>query len=197
MKRTHLTFYALLTTVAGSTVCKELQNNSPQDTAYAALQAIKAPRQAANIPAILKADARFSSFVAALEKTDLISLFADRKFYTFFVPTNDACALMGQSWEDLFKPGNEEQLKTLIKNHIVHYRYPLEKLLIHPYFKTLSGNKITIAKDDAGALLNGSIHFVATDIKARCGVIHVIDAVIIPAVGPQAPVQDLPAIVEQ
>lgn len=200
MKYIRITLCMLLTAPAHSLSSKTSQDTLPQataqETARATLKALRAPRPPADIMSILKADARFSSFVAALEKAQLVSLFADRKFYTVFVPTNTACTLMDQAWEDLFKAGNEEQLTALVKNHIVRYRYPLEKLVTHSYLKTLSGNKVTVAKDGTGALLNGSIRLSTTDIKTRSGVMHVIDAVIVPPVGPQAPVQDLPAVVE-
>lgn len=196
MKYTRITLCMLLTAPAHTLSSKTAHNTCSQATAQATLEALKAVRPAADIMSILKADVRFSSFVAAVEKAGLAPLFADRKYYTLFAPTNDACALMGQAWDSLLAVGHEEQLATLIKNHIVHYRYPLKKLVTHSYLKTLSGNKVTVAKDENGVLLNGSIRLTTTDVKARCGIIHVVDAVIVPPVGPQAPVQDLPAVVE-
>lgn len=158
---------------------------------------IKARPTTTDILTTLRADPRLSSFVAAIEKAQLTQLFGDRKFYTLFAPTNDACASLGAAWEQLLQPGKEEQLATFIKNHIVRYRYyPLAKLVAHPYVKTLAGNQVTIAKDNNGVVLNGSTHFVATHEKVRYGVIYVIDAALVPPVGPQAPVEDLPAVVE-
>ena len=45
---------------------------------------------------------------------------------------------------------------------------------------TLQGADITIAIEDGNVVLNGSVMVIVTDIEASNGVIHVIDAVLLP-----------------
>lgn len=198
MNHSRLTLCMLLIASAPLLAFGESPKLAPRTkaTALATICAIERARPATDVMTALKADPTLSSFVAALEKAQLTSLFSERKFYTIFAPTNAACAAMGATWDSLMQAADSAPLANLIKNHIVRYRYPAKELVKHPYLKTVAGNKVTVTKDETGIRLNESIRLTSTDIKVRCGVIHVIDAVIALPTEPQAPIEDLPAVVE-
>lgn len=139
-----------------------------------------AAKEMPSIAEIAAENDNFSTLVAALQAADLVDVLAGEGPYTVFAPTNDAfAALPAGTVENLLKPENKDQLVAVLTYHVVPgavYAADVTKL---ESASTVQGDTIKIAADmDTVKVDNANI--VKTDIEASNGVIHVIDAVILP-----------------
>ncbi len=131
----------------------------------------------------------FSTLVAAVQAADpsIAAALSGAGPLTVFAPTNAAfdalLASLDMSAADLL--ANKELLTQVLLYHVVSGKV-LAADVITMDGKTaptlLEGESIAIAVVDGGVVLNGSVNVTATDILASNGVIHVIDAVLLPKV---------------
>jgi transforming growth factor-beta-induced protein len=130
---------------------------------------------------IAVADARFSTLVAALQKADLVGALSGKGPFTVFAPTNDAfsalLAQLGISAEELL---NSPDLKDILLYHVVAGKATAADVVKLSKVTTLNGKDIAIEVKDSSVILNGKVKIIITDIMASNGVIHVIDAVLLP-----------------
>ncbi len=126
----------------------------------------------------------FKTLAAALQAGGLIETLKGDGPFTVFAPTDEAFAKLGDATiADLLKPENKEKLVGILTYHVVP-----GKVLAADVLK-LDGEKVGTANKDAKVTVtvkDGSVYVdkakvVKTDIAATNGVIHVIDAVIVPA----------------
>ena len=122
----------------------------------------------------------FSTLVAALKAADLVDVLAGEGPYTVFAPTNEAfAALPPGTVENLLKPENKDQLIAVLTYHVVPGAVYAEDVSKLDRATTVQGDSVAIA-EQMGRVTVDNAHVVATDIEASNGVIHVIDAVILP-----------------
>lgn len=155
--------------------------------AVAAGLAVSSPAAATSdqtIVEIASGNSDFSTLVAALTAADLTGPFdacTDAKT-TVFAPTNDAIAAaltaLGITAADLL--ANTELLTNILTYHVVSGAVMAEDVVELTSATTLQGSDIEIAVVDGGVVLNDTVNVTATDIEACNGVIHVIDAVLLP-----------------
>ena len=81
--------------------------------------------------------------------------------------------------ENLLKPENKKQLQAVLTYHVVPGKVKAADVVKLSNAKTAQGSKVTI-KVQGGAVKVDSANVVKTDILCSNGVIHVIDAVILP-----------------
>ena len=94
-------------------------------------------------------------------------------------PTNAAFeALPAGTLEDLLKPENKDQLIAILTYHVVSGKVMSTDLSDGMKAATVNGKEITITTM-GGAKVNGA-NVVTADVEASNGVVHVIDAVILP-----------------
>ena len=137
---------------------------------------------------IAVADERFSTLVAAVTAAGLAETLAGPGPFTVYAPVNDAfAALPDGTVETLLKPENKGQLTNVLLYH-VDDRKLMASGIPHgsTYFKPLlTSERLCITRTADGVTINDGTgtmaNVVIADIKASNGVIHVIDAVIIPA----------------
>jgi basic membrane protein A and related proteins len=124
----------------------------------------------------------FSTLVAAVEAAGLTETLSGPGAYTVFAPTNDAFAAalesLGISAEDLL--ADTETLTGILTYHVVPAAVPSSEVVNLESAPTVQGSDITITVTEDGVVLNDSVNVVTTDIYASNGVIHVIDAVLLP-----------------
>ncbi|MFW7378627.1 MAG: fasciclin domain-containing protein [Oligoflexus sp.] len=120
-----------------------------------------------------------STLLTAIKTAGLGEVLSGEEPFTVFAPTNDAFAAIGQDELDrlLEQP---DQLRDILLYHVVEGRYDAEAVAGTPDFTSALGQKLTIEKREDGSYVNDS-RLVTTDIKAANGIIHVIDAVMLPA----------------
>ncbi|WP_299845595.1 fasciclin domain-containing protein [uncultured Roseovarius sp.] len=121
----------------------------------------------------------FETLVAAAKAADLVDTLKGDGPLTVFAPTDEAfAALPAGTVEDLLKPENKDQLAAILTYHVVPGKVMSGDLSDNMTATTAQGGDITINTSD-GVTVNGA-NVVSADIEASNGVIHVIDAVILP-----------------
>ena len=123
----------------------------------------------------------FKTLVAALKAADLVEALDGKGPFTVFAPTDAAFEKLGkETIEAVLK--DKEKLTSILKYHVVSGKVMAADAikLDGKNAKTLSGKTFKIEVVDGGVVLNGKVKVIKTDIKASNGVIHVIDAVLLP-----------------
>ncbi|WP_417729035.1 fasciclin domain-containing protein [Roseovarius sp.] len=121
----------------------------------------------------------FSTLVAAVQAADLVDTLKGKGPFTVFAPTNDAfAALPAGTVEDLLKPENKDKLAAILTYHVVPGKVMSGDLSDGMTATTAQGSDVTIGTQ-GGVTVDGA-NVVQADIEASNGVIHVIDAVILP-----------------
>jgi transforming growth factor-beta-induced protein len=137
-----------------------------------------------NIAEIAASDGRFKTLVAALQAAGLVETLSGEGPFTVFAPTDDAFAkLSAGTVENLLKPENKQQLTDILLYHVVPGKVLAESVLTmdgKSAETALKGQSIKISIKDGKVFLNDNIQVIITDIEASNGVIHVIDAVLLP-----------------
>ncbi|MGP1273050.1 MAG: fasciclin domain-containing protein [Phycisphaerales bacterium] len=122
----------------------------------------------------------FGTLAAAIKAAGLVEALKGDGPFTVFAPTDEAFAkLPSGTVENLLKPENIEQLQAILKFHVVPGRVYSDQAVAAGSAATLQGDKLNIAVKDGVATVNGA-EIVTVDIDATNGVIHVIDAVLLP-----------------
>jgi uncharacterized surface protein with fasciclin (FAS1) repeats len=121
----------------------------------------------------------FKTLVAALKAAGLVETLQGQGPFTVFAPTDEAFAkLPAGTVEDLLKPENKQKLVAILKYHVVPGKVMAADVKTMEA-KTVQGQTVEIVVADAGVTVNGA-KVLKTDVMADNGVIHVIDAVILP-----------------
>jgi transforming growth factor-beta-induced protein len=122
----------------------------------------------------------FSILVAAVTEADLAETLASDGPFTVFAPTDEAfeAALeaLGVTAEELLA---NPALGDILTYHVLPAEVMSSDLEPEQTVATVQGEEATITVDDSGAMIENAM-IVDTDIEASNGVIHVIDAVILP-----------------
>jgi uncharacterized surface protein with fasciclin (FAS1) repeats len=122
----------------------------------------------------------FNTLVAAVKAAGLAGTLKGEGPYTVFAPTDDAFAKLPEGTvESLLKPENREKLVSILTYHVVPGRVTAADVVGLSSAKTVQGQKASIAVE-GGEVRIDAARVVKTDIEASNGIIHVIDAVILP-----------------
>ena len=123
---------------------------------------------------------QFTTLVAAVQAAGLEDALRAPGPITVFAPTDAAfAALPAGTVEDLLKPENKEKLAAILTYHVLDGKTKSKDLA----GKTLSAktlNGAEVAVDATNGVKVGGANVVKSDIYASNGVIHVIDAVLLP-----------------
>ena len=122
----------------------------------------------------------FTTLVKAVQAAGLVGALKGEGPLTVFAPTDEAFSKVPkETLAALLKPENKEQLKAVLLYHVVSGKVMAADVVKLSEAKTLNGQSVSImVKDDHVSVDNA--HVAKTDIAASNGVIHVIDAVILP-----------------
>ena len=123
---------------------------------------------------------RFSTLVAAIQAAGLEDALRAEGAKTVFAPTDAAfAALPDGTVEDLLKPENKDKLVAILTFHVVNGKTKSKELAGKTLdVNTLNGAKLSV--DGTNGVKVGGANVVKADIYASNGVIHVIDAVLLP-----------------
>jgi len=132
---------------------------------------------------IALADPQFSTLITALEAADLVSTLADETaVFTVFAPTDDAFAALG-----------EETINSLLADiptltDILTYHVIADQAVDAATATSLNGSDVEMLSGDTvsisvqgGTLYINDSAVIAADVIATNGIIHIIDAVLVPA----------------
>jgi len=121
----------------------------------------------------------FTTLVTAVQAAGLVDTLKGEGPFTVFAPTDAAFAALPEGTvETLLKPENKDQLVSILTYHVVPGAVKSSDLTEGMTAATVQGGNVTFTLD-GGAKVNGA-NITAADIAAANGVIHVIDAVIMP-----------------
>ena len=127
------------------------------------------------------ADGRFTTLAAALGAAGLVDTLKGEGPFTVFAPTDDAFAKLPEGTvATLLLPENLDQLKSILLYHVVSGKVMAAVVVTLTSADTVLGEAITIKVEDGKVYLNDTIEVIITDVEASNGVIHVIDAVLLP-----------------
>jgi transforming growth factor-beta-induced protein len=130
---------------------------------------------------IAVADGRFNTLVAAVTAAELVETLSGEGPFTVFAPTDDAfAALPAGTLDSLLLPENKQALTDILLYHVVAGKVMAADVVGLTAAPTVLGKDITITIKDGNVFLNDTIQVIITDIEASNGVIHVIDAVLLP-----------------
>ena len=120
----------------------------------------------------------FTTLLTALEAADLVRALEDLGPFTVFAPTDDAFAALDP---DLltYLLDNPTKLAEVLLHHVVSGSFTAEEVLEHGCLTTLQEGFLNIHVVDSAVMIDGAT-IIATDIICSNGIIHVIDAVLIP-----------------
>ena len=123
---------------------------------------------------------KFKTLCAAIEAAGLASTLQGEGPFTVFAPTDEAFAkLPAGTVEGLLKPENKGKLVSILTYHVVPGRMFSDKVEASKTLKTVQGQEIAITVKDGKAMADKAT-IVKTDIDSSNGVVHVIDAVLMP-----------------
>jgi len=131
------------------------------------------------IAVIVQEDEEFSTLHELLELADLVETLDGEGPFTVFVPTNDAFEALPPGMLAGVK-SSPPSLRGVLTYHVAEGVLLAEDIAAMPVVPTLLGAPLTVSVDDGEVLLNGTVKVTLTDIRAANGVIHVIDAVLVP-----------------
>ena len=146
----------------------------------------------ADIVDVAAASKSHTTLVAAIKAADLVATLKGKGPFTVFAPTNDAFSkLPAGTVETLLKPENKAKLAGILTYHVIAGRLNAKAVLAaikngngKAVLTTVAGGKLTAAVVDGKVVITdekgGKAVVTATDLKATNGVIHVIDAVLLP-----------------
>jgi len=134
---------------------------------------------AEDIVAIASANEDFSTLVAAVSAAGLVETLQGEGPFTVFAPTNAAFdALPAGLVDKLLMPENKDVLVKILTYHVVSGAIMAADVTAGDV-ASVEGGMIAVTTNDGGVQVNGA-SVVSPDILASNGVIHVIDAVILP-----------------
>ncbi len=145
-----------------------------------------------NIVEVAAGNDDFSTLVAAVKAAELVGTLSGEGPYTVFAPTNDAFAkLPDGTVESLLMPESKESLTKILTYHVVAGKYDAASVIEAIKgndgkftVPTVQGGSIDLSLKDGKVTLTDAKGGVSTvviaDVEASNGVIHAIDAVIMP-----------------
>ena len=124
--------------------------------------------------------ASFTTLVAAVQAAGLAEKLSGPGPFTVFAPTNEAFSkLPPGTLDELLKPENKAKLVSVLTYHVVPGNVKAKDVVKLKEATTVAGSNVAIVVKNGVIMIDGA-KVVQTDITSSNGVIHVIDAVILP-----------------
>jgi uncharacterized surface protein with fasciclin (FAS1) repeats len=120
----------------------------------------------------------FKTLVTAIKAAGLVDTLKGEGPFTVFAPTDEAFAKIPEDkLQALLK--DKKALTAVLTYHVVSGKVMAADVVKLDSAKTVQGQPLTIVTKDDKVTING-VNVVKTDIGCKNGVIHVIDAVLMP-----------------
>ena len=136
--------------------------------------------QKASILETAKAAGSFTTLEAALKAAELTGALSGDGPFTVFAPTDAAFAALPEGTiASLLKPEAKGMLQNILTYHVVSGSMMANEVVKSDFLTGLNGQRLDFMMKENGAYLAGA-KIVTTDIECSNGIIHVIDAVMLP-----------------
>ena len=135
---------------------------------------------------LAQANPNLSTLVTAVQAGGLVETLSGSGPFTVFAPTNDAFKALPPGTLDALL-GNKSELANVLTYHVVPGSLLATQVASKPSLTTVQGQPLAVTVQSSGGVRVDGATIVQTDIRASNGVIHVIDAVMIPPASTPAP----------
>ena len=142
--------------------------------------------QSATIVGVAAGDKRFSTLVALVKQAGLVKTLNGKGPFTVFAPTNAAFAALKKNAPETYDAVATDKalLTKVLTYHVLASRVPSGAAIAAAKkmasVKTVQGEKIKLSLKSGKLYLNGSSRVIIADVKASNGVVHAINAVLVP-----------------
>jgi uncharacterized surface protein with fasciclin (FAS1) repeats len=130
------------------------------------------------IAQIVAGDNRFDTLLAAVSAAGLVDTLNGPGPFTVFAPTDAAFAALPAGTLDAVL-ADKTLLTNILTYHVASGRIPASEVVRLSGLDMLRG-RVSIEVRDGNVFLNGNVQVIITDIPASNGIVHVINAVLIP-----------------
>ncbi|HRQ37300.1 MAG TPA: fasciclin domain-containing protein [Chloroflexota bacterium] len=135
------------------------------------------PEASQNLMDVVEGRDQLSDFKTLLEAVGLTDNLAKDGPFTVFAPTNAALATF-----NTLATTTNATVTDILLYHIVNGQYYSPDLVNFSTMPTLLGEHVAISVEDGEIMLNDVVRIITTDIEADNGIVHIVDAVLIPPV---------------
>lgn len=148
------------------------------------LAGAQAPPAQPNIVQVAASAPQFSTLVALVKQAGLAGALAKPGKLTVFAPTNAAFAALKRAHPKLFNEvaHSKKLLRAVLLYHVVPGRLAAKAVVARKTLKTLLGQRLTVAVRHGQVYVNQA-RVIKANVFASNGVIHVINAVLLPKLG--------------
>lgn len=141
---------------------------------------------------VAQGDEGLSDLVSAITAADLVEALSAEGPYTVFAPINEGFAKLPEGTLARLADENTEALSNILTYHVVDGSLDAERLIESikgtgeggHIISTLGGGTLTATLEEGALVLTdaagGKAVIIATDVEASNGLIHLIDAVLVP-----------------
>ena len=138
-----------------------------------------APAKQANIVQTVVATGQFKTLAKLLKAAGLASALQGKGPFTVFAPTDAAFAKVPKTTLNALAK-DKAKLRAVLLYHVVKGRYPSARVLKTRNLRTLNGQSVRV-RTMGSSVYVGAARVTKVDVKASNGVIHVLNAVLIPS----------------
>jgi len=150
------------------------------EVAKAGQSAVQDNESAKNIVQVASGSKDHTTLVAAVVAAELVDVLSNAGPFTVFAPTNDAFnKLPAGTVEGLLKPEKLDALQDILQYHVIVGVMNEDLMQDGQTIGMVNGGNVTISKKDGKTVVNGTATVIAS-IPTSNGVIHVVDAVLLP-----------------
>lgn len=158
----------------------ESQTTSEENAVTAGQSAVHDDESAKDVVKVAAGSKDHTTLVTAVKQAELVDALSNAGPFTVFAPTNAAFDKLPKGTvEDLLKPENKEKLQDILQYHVYVGSLKTDLMQDGQTLNEVNGGNITISKKDDKIVINNSANIIAS-IPASNGIIHVIDAVLLP-----------------
>lgn len=184
---------ALICSLVVASCGKKVEAETTEGTATDTVNVTEVAPVTPNIVEVASGNENFSTLVAAVTAAGLGETLSGEGPFTVFAPSNDAFAkLPAGTVETLLKPESLETLKSILTYHVIAGKFDAATVIDaiktnnNKYtVTTVQGAKIDLSLNGDKVVLTDATGATATvvmpDVAASNGVIHAIDAVVMPS----------------
>ena len=158
------------------------QEEKPTDQAATAggQEAVQDDESAKDVVKVAVGSKDHTTLVAALKQAELVTALSNAGPFTVFAPTNEAFnKLPAGTVDGLMKDDKKADLQNILQYHVGLAVYKTENMTDGQIIGQANGDNITLTVKDGKVVVNGTANIIAS-IPATNGIIHVIDAVLLP-----------------
>lgn len=137
-----------------------------------------APSEDGNVVQVIQNDSRFSTLAVAIQGTGLEETLAAPGPFTVFAPTNQAFIDAGIADVSVW---DVDEIREILLYHVVSGKISSNEMASGSIETLLAGTNIEVLVNGGNITINDTADVVNADIEASNGVIHGIDAIVMPA----------------